>query len=60
MYAVCDRIVDGYLSVMDSLEEDVDEVETSVFSAERTNDSARIYTLKREIAEARRAVHAAA
>jgi magnesium transporter len=56
VYAVCDRVVDGYLSVMSSLEEDVDEVETSVFSARRTNDSARIYTLKREIAEARRAV----
>jgi magnesium transporter len=56
VYAVCDRVVDGYLSVMNSLEEDVDEVETSVFSARRTNDSARIYTLKREIAEARRAV----
>jgi magnesium transporter len=56
VYAVCDRVVDGYLSVMSSLEEDVDEVETSVFSAQRTNDSARIYTLKREIAEARRAV----
>jgi magnesium transporter len=56
VYAVCDRVVDGYLSVMQSLEEDVDEVETSVFSPQRTNDSARIYTLKREIAEARRAV----
>jgi magnesium transporter len=56
VYAVCDRIVDGYLAVMASLEEDVDEVETSVFSDRRTNDSARIYTLKREIAEARRAV----
>jgi magnesium transporter len=56
VYAVCDRIVDGYLAVMSSLEEDVDEVETSVFSTERTNDSVRIYTLKREIAEARRAV----
>ena len=56
VYAVCDRVVDGYLAVMSSLEEDVDEVETSVFSTQRTNDSARIYTLKREIAEARRAV----
>ncbi len=56
VYAVCDRVVDGYLSVMSSLEEDVDEVETSVFSPQRTNDSVRIYTLKREIAEARRAV----
>ncbi len=35
---------------------DVDEVETSVFSEERTNDSARIYVLKRELAEVRRAV----
>jgi magnesium transporter len=56
VYAVCDRVVDGYLSVVGSLEEDVDEVETSVFSPQRTNDSARIYTLKREIGEARRAV----
>jgi magnesium transporter len=56
VYAVCDSVVDGYLSVINSLEEDVDEVETSVFSPQRTNDSARIYTLKREIAEARRAV----
>ena len=56
VYAVCDRIVDGYLSVVASLEEDVDEVEISVFSPQRTRDSARIYTLKREIAEARRAV----
>jgi len=56
VYAVCDEVVDGYTEVMDSLQEDVDEVEASVFSPERTNDSARIYTLKREIAEARRAV----
>jgi magnesium transporter len=56
VYAVADRVVDGYLSVLDELETDVDEVETSVFSAERTSDSARIYTLKRELAEVRRAV----
>jgi magnesium transporter len=48
--------VDAYLPVMSSLEEDGDEVETSVYSPERSNDSALIYTLKREIAEARRAV----
>ena len=39
-----------------ALETDVDEVEESVFSPARTNDSVRIYTLKREIAEVRRAV----
>ena len=56
VYAVCDRVVDGYSDVVAELEVDVDEVEESVFSPARTNDSVRIYTLKREIAEVRRAV----
>jgi magnesium transporter len=56
VYAVCDQVVDGYEHVADSLVEDVDEVELSVFSESRTNDSARIYVLKRELAEVRRAV----
>jgi magnesium transporter len=56
VYAVCDQVVDAYEEVADALEEDVDEVELSVFSEMRTNDSARIYVLKRELAEMRRAV----
>jgi len=56
VYAVCDQIVDHYELVANELEVDVDEVEASVFSAERTRDSARIYVLKRELAEMRRAV----
>jgi magnesium transporter len=56
MYAICDRVVDEYERVGAALEVDVDEVEESVFSPARTNDSIRIYTLKREIAEVRRAV----
>lgn len=56
MYAICDRVVDEYERVGAALEVDVDEVEESVFSPARTNDSVRIYTLKREIAEVRRAV----
>lgn len=56
VYAVCDTVVDGYIAVVDDLQVDVDEIEESVFSPERTNDSERIYTLKREIAEVRRAV----
>ena len=56
VYAVCDTVVDGYLAVAGELEIDVDEVEASVFSPARTNDSGRIYLLKREIAEVRRAV----
>jgi magnesium transporter len=56
VYAVCDTVVDGYVQVADELQVDVDEVEESVFSPARTNDSVRIYTLKREISEVRRAV----
>jgi magnesium transporter len=56
IYAVCDTVVDGYTDVVAELEVDVDEIETSVFSPARTNDSTRIYVLKREIAEVRRAV----
>lgn len=56
VYAVCDQIVDRYEEVAEALVTDVDEVEASVFASERTNDSARIYVLKRELAEMRRAV----
>ena len=57
VYSVCDRVVDSYEQVAAELETDVDEVEASVFSTQRTHDSKRIYVLKREIAEVRRAVH---
>lgn len=57
VYAICDSVVDGYTSVAASLEVDVDEVETSVFSPDRTQDEQRIYILKRELAEVRRAVN---
>jgi magnesium transporter len=49
-------VVDAYADVVAELVIDVDEIEASVFSNQRTNDSARIYTLKREISEVRRAV----
>jgi magnesium transporter len=56
LYAVIDRVVDMYLDVVNELVVDVDEIEASVFSTERTNDATRIYVLKRELAEVRRAV----
>ena len=55
-YAILDEVVDGYAEVAAALEQDVNEVETSVFSSERTHDSERIYRLKRELLEVRRAV----
>ncbi len=57
VYAVCDKVVDDYEKVATSLEVDVDEVEASVFSPDRSEDSRRIYNLKRELAEVRRAVN---
>ena len=58
VYAVCDRVVDEYESVARSVAEDVDEVEQEVFSTGRPSSAAaqRIYTLKRELLEFRRAV----
>lgn len=56
IYVVCDMVVDRYEEVAGELVEDVDEVEASVFSTARTNDAERIYVLKRELAEMRRAV----
>ena len=57
LYAVLDLVVDGYLAVMDEVVDDVDEVETKVFSSQPVSQlTRRIYELKRENMEARRAV----
>ncbi|MFC5910807.1 magnesium and cobalt transport protein CorA [Streptacidiphilus monticola] len=57
LHAVADLVVDGYLSVTDELQTDVDEVEFSVFSQRngRGSDAGRIYQLKREVLEFKRA-----
>lgn len=55
-YAILDEVIDAYTDVTAELEVDVEEVERSVFSEERTRDSERIYLLKREVLEVRRAV----
>ncbi len=63
VYAICDTVVDRYEAVVGDLQNDVDEIEEAVFAEQRSNDSAgssristRIYVLKRELAEMRRAV----
>ena len=56
LYSVCDHVVDEYSKVVAELQIDVDEIELSVFSDNRTKDAQRIYTLKREVSEFRRAV----
>ncbi|HEX3815664.1 MAG TPA: magnesium and cobalt transport protein CorA [Mycobacteriales bacterium] len=56
LYAIADNVVDAYLSVVGDVEVDIDEVESSVFSPSRSQDVERIYQLKRELLELRRAV----
>lgn len=56
LYAVADAVVDTYLELAMQLQLDVDEIESSVFGDEVSDDSSRIYNLKRETLEFRRAV----
>jgi magnesium transporter len=54
LYAILDRIVDGYLPVVAGLENDIDEIETQVFTGD-PQVSRRIYELTREVVEFQRA-----
>jgi len=56
LYAVADHVVDLFVEVAGAVEEDVDELEASVFSPDRTDDIGRLYQLKRELLQLRRAV----
>ena len=61
LHAITDQTVDGYLAVADAVQEDIDEVEIDVFSGSaghgrRGGDAGRIYQLKREVLEFKRAV----
>jgi magnesium transporter len=55
-HAIMDATVDGYLAVAEEVARDIEELEESVFSAERTSDAEMIYRIKRENLEMRRAV----
>jgi magnesium transporter len=56
LYAVADLVVDSFVDVAGAVTEDVDELEASVFSPDRTDDIGRLYQLKRELMSLRRAV----
>ncbi|MFE6778125.1 magnesium and cobalt transport protein CorA [Streptomyces sp. NPDC057702] len=72
LYAIADHVVDDYLAVTDAVQDDIDVVETEVFApnprtrragragqpgrAGRVDDVERIYQLKRELLELKRAV----
>ncbi|MEU0941814.1 magnesium and cobalt transport protein CorA [Streptomyces canus] len=57
LHAIADHVVDGYLDVTDSVQSDIDLVETAVFADNGARvDAGRIYQLKRELLELKRAV----
>jgi magnesium transporter len=61
LHAIADHVVDGYIAVAAAVQDDIDEVEIDVFSAPakggpRGSDAGRIYQLKREVLEFKRAV----
>jgi magnesium transporter len=56
LHAVADHVVDAYLAVTAAIEDDIDELERDVFTPRSAPDSERIYAMKREVLELRRAV----
>jgi magnesium transporter len=56
LHGVADRVVDDYLAVVDQLQDDIDELEISVFSSRGARDVGRVYQLKRQVLELKRAV----
>jgi magnesium transporter len=56
LYKIADQVVDDYVDTAAEVERDIDELEESVFSPGRTDDTLRIYKLKRELLEFKRAV----
>jgi len=55
LYAIMDRVVDDYVPVVAGVQNDIDEIETEVFSG-NAGVSRRIYELSREVIEFQRAV----
>jgi len=60
LHAVTDKVVDDYLSVVDAVHEDIDEIEADVFASRAPTDIERIYQLKRDVIEMKRLVTALA
>ncbi len=56
LHAIADHVVDGYLAVTAAIEDDIDELEREVFTPRSAPDAERIYAMKREVLELRRAV----
>ncbi|MGW0366636.1 magnesium/cobalt transporter CorA [Streptomyces sp. NPDC002990] len=57
LHAIADHVVDDYLAVAEAVQDDIEAIETAVFSPHSgRGDAGRIYQLKRELLELKRAV----
>jgi magnesium transporter len=56
LHAIADQTVDSYLAVTESIEDDIDLMETEVFEPRTTVNAEQIYLMKREVLELRRAI----
>ncbi|WP_449060524.1 magnesium/cobalt transporter CorA [Planomonospora algeriensis] len=56
LHAIADHVVDRYLHVADDMQAELEEVEAMVFADVSARDISRIYNLKREMIELKRAV----
>jgi magnesium transporter len=56
LYAVCDHVVDSYMDVTDRVQSDIDQIETDIFTPRGWRSIDRVYQLKREVLEVKRAV----
>ncbi|MFE3541949.1 CorA family divalent cation transporter [Nocardia sp. NPDC059177] len=56
LHAVADHVVDSYVEVSESVEQDIDEMEEAVFTPNSKIGVEAIYQLKREVVELRRSV----
>jgi magnesium transporter len=56
LYAAADRVVDAYEEVADAIDIDIEQIEGQVFGGDQEDHAQRIYKLKREVLEFRRAV----
>lgn len=57
LHAVIDRIVDGYLGVVGSVDVDIDALEVELLSPDRYTPVEQIYLVKLEVLELRRSVN---
>ncbi len=56
LHAVSDKVVDDYLKVVDDVQQDLEEIESTVFAPRGNTDIERIYQLKRDVIEMKRTV----